>query len=163
MVGTYLVGRLQTREKYDENNKVQGAVVETKTPWPTSEPTLQPTTRAVRDIPVPSVAPERNKVQWTSTEGIVDGTYFCFEDKVNEMTKLENTIKMKEAVADSCGMGFEFDAKDCSKDCSDQNLSMDDYVECSKACWANSPCLPKHEEVGNLRKELMSKIYEYCP
>jgi len=102
-----------------------------------------------------------NRVQFTSTQGIVDGTYYCYENRVNELTRYEQLIAMKEDSARMCTDSYKPTLNSCVSACN----SSPDFSNCIKPCYdnASNACISKYEETGNLRKEYMKKIYEICP
>lgn len=108
------------------------------------------------------------KVQFISTEGVVDGSYYCYESKVNELTRIENEIKVLEFSADGCNISQGFKNNSCrNEECpiNHPDWSPEWLSTCLENCSAKTvgTCLPKYEEVGNQRKELHRLINKYCP
>jgi hypothetical protein len=135
---------------------------------PTSKPTIKTevkviekkaNTPSLKPSPVPTRMPK--KVEYTTTEGITDGTYYCFEDKVNEISRKEQEIEMQEGIADTCTSIEQSKAKRCSENCTES----EDIAKCVEDCYAvvTEKCLPKHELVGDLREELHKMLGKYCP
>ncbi|MEM3394326.1 MAG: CAP domain-containing protein, partial [Candidatus Methanomethylicia archaeon] len=93
--------------------------------------------------------------------GITKGTFYCYEDKVNELSRLQNDIRIYQAVADSCFLAEKGKAEICSSNCTTEA----DIAGCVNNCWANVTvnCKDKSTKVGDLRKELYYKVREYCP
>ena len=108
-----------------------------------------------------------NKVAFTTTEAIVDGTYYCYENRVNELTRMESDIKILQTTADICNDSSQFEADNCIEiNCKNQGLdfSIDEYSLCLDDCYNNSTdCLSKNEAVGDKRREYMNLIYQVCP
>jgi len=88
--------------------------------------------------------------------GLTKGTFYCFEDKVNELASLQNEIRIKQDLSDMCYRSHENEILSCMNDCGSDD-------SCKHNC--TEPFLQQcgNYDVGNLRKELLSKVYEYCP
>jgi len=139
------------------------AMVITTIPVPTQE--IKPKT-PVKNIPivVSTTVPIRVRVSFTSTEGVANGTYSCFQDRVNELTRYENEIKLKMAAVTTCNTYRSINASNCSSKCAvGEGVTTEQITSCVSACNSANDCLSKAEEVGNLRKEYMGKIKEICP
>ncbi len=94
-------------------------------------------------------------VSYTTTEGITNGTYYCYSDKVNEISRLEQDIKLAEGSADICSQSNQSDYQNCYFACQDDTCRdncVNTYVE---------KC--NHSAIGDMRRDLMNKIYSYCP
>lgn len=142
----------------------QVVVIVTSTPQPTKKirPAQQVKVLAATAAPLPTLVPVRTKVSFTTTEGEVNGTYSCYQDRVNELTRYENDIKIKTEIAKSCQVFEQVQQSNCASKCSVEG-GTSEIVSCVDACYANSECLPKFKKVGDLRMEYMAKLREICP
>ena len=121
----------------------------TSDPFPTSAvvnrevdiPSPSPT-----NTPAPTTVPK--KVEFTTTEAIVDGAYYCYEDRVNELTRYKSLIKVKSVSADSCSDISWSEYEYCMDSCLDGEKT---YDECASSC-PRDDCIDRHNEVGELRK-----------
>ncbi len=97
------------------------------------------------------------KVQYTTKQGITNGTYYCCDDKVNEISRMEQQIQIKESAADICYQSHLGEMNSCMSGCSTGNN--DCYHNCAE------PFLQKcgNYIVGDMRTELMNKLKQYCP
>lgn len=159
IITAFLVGRIQTKSAQPQVESAQ-TTLQTATPTPavTNKPAVQ---KAAPAKPTPT--PERKKVSITLNDGggFTKGTFYCYEDKVNELSNLQNDIRIYQIDADSCNFAEQSKAKDCSSSCSTQP----DIAACVDNCYANAlpACSDKNTKVGDLRKELYNKVQQYCP
>lgn len=108
----------------------------------------------------------RKRVQYTVNQRQFSGTYSCYEDKVNSLSKMEVEIRTLESVADGCQSRREMSAQSCvSYECSNMpNWTPESYKSCSDRCWSNAGnCDDKHQEVGNKLSEYARMLDESCP
>lgn len=110
-------------------------------------------------------AGNKKKVTFTTTEATVDGTYQCYEDRVNELTRMENELKMMGAGAETCSMFKQIEVDKCVNECP---VSGTDWVPewntCMKTCFKKlDECLTKSKAAGDKRKEYMNLISQICP
>jgi hypothetical protein len=157
----YLVGKLQTNSAKPQ---VESAQYTSPTTSPTPTVAIKPAvTRVVTVIPTPTNPPERKKVLINVDDygGLTKGNFYCYEDKVNELADIQNNIRVYQAIADSCNSIRQANASQCASSCPLEG----DIASCVHACYDNaSPdCNEKNTKVGDLRKELYSKVHEYCP
>lgn len=102
------------------------------------------------------------KVQYTTRQAIIDGTYYCYEDKVNEISRYEQSIELKQYEADACNDTVSYEAKNCSSSCT--NSDYDLMSDCINNCYSsNTKCKSLNEEVGNMRRNLYVLLSKYCP
>lgn len=139
---------------------------------PIISPTFTPETNTVPKqviylpTPTPSptpIPPERKKVSTYVDDngGLTKGNFYCYEDKVNELSDIQNQIRINDIVSDSCMESEQSKALQCSSSCSTQP----DIASCVDACYANviPNCNDKNTKSGDLRKELYNKVHQYCP
>jgi hypothetical protein len=137
----------------------------TLTPVPTQVP--QPQVRAVnvqQNTPTFIRLPERKRVSVQLDDGgFVKGNYYCYEDKVNELTYLQNDILNYETIANMCNFTRRNNASVCSEGCS----ATHDYTTiggCIDSCYDNATpnCDEQNTKVGDFRKTMYNKTREYC-
>jgi len=104
---------------------------------------------------------DSRRVSFTTTEAMVNGTYYCYEDRVNELTNMESSIKIKMEIAEWCNLS----AKSVLDSCTDACGSATNYSACTQPCWDTygSTCASKYEEVGDSRRQYMDMISTICP
>lgn len=161
----YLMGRVQTLSYRNEATQVP---LPTQTYSPPASATIAPQVIYKNNpaVVLPTQPVARKRVSYIVTQSgayYKNGTYYCFEDRVNELAQIESKIKACDAKGDSCGYKAETDGKNCTANC--PTADVDAYSACSKSCYDNaySGCVSEGQECGNLRKELVNKIYEICP
>lgn len=113
-----------------------------------------------------SGAISNQKVAYTTHQGIVDGTFYCYSNRVNELARLEQLISAKQGGADVNGDYCRANAKNESDNCSN-NCPSEGGTDCISNCvsTAYNKCQPSSGdyELGDLRRQLQSKIAEICP
>lgn len=148
-----------------------------QTPTPTQLiiPTVQPEklevprTNTIKSAITPTSVPaERRKVQTILTTPLVSGTYYCYEDKVNFLTNLENQIKVVNIEVNNCTGLASGKAQSCtSSKCSgfDILIQFDSYNSCQQRCYddAYKECKEKGDRAANLVNQLIQVKNQYCP
>lgn len=107
----------------------------------------------------------RKKVTFTTTEATVDGAYQCYEDRVNELTRMENELKVMSASAETCSLFKQAEVNKCVGQCPINGSDwVAEWTVCKDTCFQKlDECLSKSKEVGDKRKEYMNLISQICP
>lgn len=164
---TYTAGKANgLKEQQAATIKPSPTVITTTSPIPTPTSTPVKTNYqkpVATPIPTPTPKPERKKVSYTTKEASFNGTYFCYEDRVNELSRQEQTIQVKDAYADSCMAGQQTAYSTCTNN---QCIGMEgDAMPCINNCKATTldTCLSKANDAGSEREKLTRLIREICP
>jgi hypothetical protein len=117
-------------------------VEETPTLIPTNKPVVKknPTVTQTNTVNTP-IPNERKKVQVTFTDATIAGTYYCFEDKVNELMTTQNNLSIARKNGELCISGNTQIYNICSDQCriaGDRCLdlceSSTDVIACGDGC-----------------------------
>lgn len=151
---------------------------------PTSTPvgnTITPTTNQVQSqtssaaknpvpktdpAPVKSTETVRNKVQYKTTSLKNNGTYYCFEDRVNELPPLE--AKAQNAIRDyaQCWADQKEDYQICSNNCYDTTAAnSSDRDQCVNKCGeaTDATCKRSGDAITKYNKQVSDLLKEICP
>jgi len=93
--------------------------------------------------------------------GITKGTFYCYSDKVNYLSDLQNQIRIYQTSADSCNWGAKMETNNCTSICANSDSSSTCISDCVKTAY--SKCNDQNNKVGDLRKKLYSDVHTYCP
>jgi hypothetical protein len=137
-------------------------------PTPIPSSAIAPINQAQVIKSAPVTSPERKKVSVMIDDygGLTKGTYYCYDDKVNQLANLQNQIRMKNISAQGCESLSKTEGTACSNTNCKLNSSSDEDVKafdaCSLKCYsdASAKC---DNGVGDLRRELVSEVQQYCP
>ena len=202
----YLFNKVKTLENLQEQKTTtQNVERVVLTPIPTAKiiispkvPTLAPVIKkeTVESPPLPTSKPpmpiqissslptERKKVPVTLTDPLVAGTYYCYEDKANEIMTTQSNLNLALQTMNICSDGLKFKIDSCSSNCR-QELedcyffdcsSSPDQLACHENCGSQSDvcrnsCMPSGTECGDqygdeidkLRNQLVQQQINYCP
>ena len=103
----------------------------------------------------------QNRVQYTVTNGLQNGTYYCYPNRVNELTQQDQAIKSWQAALDHCKFQQQPTQDSCIAACNGNS----NYSSCIQPCYDSylSVCKSEIESLYNSRKELSNKVHEICP
>jgi hypothetical protein len=103
----------------------------------------------------------QNRVQYIVTNGLQNGTYYCYPDRVNELTQQDQAIKSWQAALDHC----KFQQQPTQDSCIDACNGNSNYSSCIQPCHDSylSVCKSEIDSLYNSRKELSNKVHEICP
>lgn len=103
----------------------------------------------------------QNRVQYTVTNGLQNGTYYCYPDRVNELTRQDQTIKSGQAALDHCKFQQQPTQDACIAACNGNS----NYSACIQPCYDSylSTCKSEIDSLYNARKELSNKVQQICP
>jgi len=165
---------------YGKNQKpawIGGIQTENITPALTPTPTEKPPLRNLRNeqgqstiIPTQLVntpTPLRKLVPVSFSTGWVKGTFYCYEDKANELMSLQNALRMANEMANHCSSQANLKYDQCTKDkCSSISAveQLEEYKKCLDECAkVYDECIEKSKNVGDLENEIFNKKRQYCP
>lgn len=129
----------------------------TSQPQTYTAPVIQPLTYT----PAPTVA-QKVMVNIDDTGGITHGSFYCYADKVNELSNLQNQIRIDDIAATSCDSIAKLkSSNDCISSCSNSS----DFNFCNQQCVNSkfSSCSDVGSKVGNERKQLYTMVQQDCP
>jgi len=189
LLGT--IGVLYAKKQELEKSQREQKSLPTSSPTPVNlvAPTTQPEqpikqkTNIIKDTALPTPSPtERKKVPITLTDPTVAGTYYCYEDKANEIMTTQNNLNLAIKTLEICGTTLSFNIKTCFDDCTQKAQACinncygsGDMLACTYACDApNKTCgdaCPKGTEcsdkylgdIDRLRSQLQQLKASYCP
>jgi hypothetical protein len=95
----------------------------------------------------------------TDYGGITNGTYSCYADKVNDLTNLEEQIKIADAAWSACMSSGQIGTENCPGQCS----SASDPNTCEQQCINNYYATCNSSHVGDLRMQLAKEVSQDCP
>ena len=103
----------------------------------------------------------QNRVQYTVTNGLQNGTYYCYPDRVNELTQQDQAIKSWQSALDHCKFQQQPTQDSCIAACNGNS----NYSACIQPCYDSylSVCKSEIDSLYNSRKELSNKVHEICP
>ena len=105
-----------------------------------------------------------NKVQFNATETSIPGTYYCYENKVNEMVTQQSLTKGARELYETC--------KDSTyneqvfKDCWNSNCEgLPDTNDCADSCYSQAfgECKGYYEDYLGYRSKLDKMRWDNCP
>ena len=160
-ISAFLLGKTTSQQNNEDVGPTTAPVVNSIVPKPTSAPAV--IYKTVSPTATPQPAQKKVSVFIDDYGGITKGNFYCYEDKVNELSNLQNDIRIYEASADSCNAFQRTNASNCSNSCPLGDV--DAITACVNSCWDNAipNCDDKNNKVGDLRKELNNKVHQYCP
>jgi peptidoglycan hydrolase-like protein with peptidoglycan-binding domain len=110
-----------------------------------------------------SVNKDSKKVLVNVTDAAYAGSYYCYEDKANEITRIQNLLNLRYKLAESCFANAKIKLNDCLEKCK----SDPDFYSCSDKCYPESgakECGDSYEnDLTNYRNQLGSMLRQYCP
>lgn len=131
--------------------------------------TVLPATDSVPAVaqaqPVAAPSTDKKRVQYTTAEGVINGTYSCYEDQVNRLSVQEVKIKGLVFTMNNC----EDKARDKEKECTSDCKSSDDVSgvsDCYDKCfdkYMENACEKEAKAVKNERLNLASMVSQICP
>lgn len=153
----YLFGKVQTMSKTgvpSQSSEVRSVSTEV-TPTPTGTPKATTTVKKVLTTPTPT--PERKKVSIYIDDfgGYTKGTFYCYEDKVNELTRIQNDLRIADASTEGCWLKENATLTSCNSKCGG-------LIDCYNGCIAEMEKICGTKP-ADLRKELATKVRQYCP
>lgn len=115
---------------------------------------------------VKSTEATRNKVQYKTTSLKNNGTYYCFEDRVNELPPLE--AKAQNAIRDyaQCWADQKEDYQICLNNCYDStSANSSDRDQCVNKCGeaTDRACKKSGDEITKYNKQISDLLKEICP
>jgi hypothetical protein len=133
------------------------------TPTPTQEKPMEPKVINQQPVNTPALTPEPEikKVSYTTTQASFNGTFYCYENRVNELSRQERNIEVKELESSVCFSSQQILYDQCVNRCINEVQDFDCIGDCKKKTL--DICLPKAEEVGKEREKLNTLIQEICP
>jgi len=175
--------------KNQELQKLQQKQTLSPTPTNLVTPTTQPVkqkTNIIKDtVPPTSISAERKKVAVTLSDSVLSGTFYCYEDKANEIMTTQNNLNLALKTMSICGDTLQFKISTCFNNCSQSsktclnncflNRGESDQIACNNGCLSqNTACgdnCPKGTEcsdkysgdIDRLRNQLIQMKNQYCP
>lgn len=131
--------------------------------------------------PSPTQLQERKKVAVTLSDGALSGTFYCYEDKANEITSIQNLLKMaiqngtncysiKTAELNQCFSNCKYASDSCIFSCktsTDQlncnNTCYSQQNTCTDSCPDGTGCDSITADVSTYRSKLIQLKNSYCP
>jgi hypothetical protein len=184
----YLFGQLQaiSKTKVDQTSgQVEGIKNEMNpSPSPTPTPYQTPKTNTIKQITnqTTPTSIERKKVPVTLSDPYLSGTFYCYEDKANEIMTAQSNLSFLLKGLDMCASTIKSKNSLCFSDCSEkynecsQNCKyQNDVISCLKPCEDQSDACNKNclESAGNCdewvrdiekeRERLRNLKQQYCP
>lgn len=181
----YLYAKNQELERKYEKQTQPFVLEPTITVLPTSTPEPTETNKkpvTIKEQIKPTSVPIERKVPVTLTDPTVAGTYYCYEDKANEIMTTQNNLNLVIKTLEICGTTLSFNIKTCFNDCTQKAQTCinncygsEDILACTHACDApNKACgdaCPKGTEcsdkysgdIDRLRSQLQQQKINYCP
>lgn len=184
LVVGYLFGKTQRIEQKQNvtalPTSIPTIIISTPTPIPAVKQNPAVNKVKVVDTPIP-IPTERKKVAVTLIDPSVAGTYYCYEDKANELMSTQNALKLTLDSYNVCLTTKQMDSQRCLNDCLQSSNA------CSKSCDKSSPdyssctsnCLKQQSSCSdgcinyinscdtsgyeNLRTKLIQSKNNYCP
>jgi len=155
----FLSGLLVSSSKKSDSS-VKSKSIEISTPSPTPTP-LPPAPQVKKEIII-TPTPQKTSTQETKklvpiTIDMMSKTYYCYEDKVNELANLDYLVTISMNVGRGCMDSAGYAQSDCSSNCIEDSCfkkCLEDHENAIQKCIDDSP------DYGN---ELLSKIGQYCP
>jgi len=149
----HLFGRVQTLSEQTKNtqNQVLPAKIELTTN-PTFIPTSKPRVVNKTQPPTPTRSPERKKVTVTITEVGLAGTYYCYENKANELVQKQVALNTLHKTAEFCADNARVKINEC--------VNNNSSADCSSY---GDECVEKFNTVMSAQDELRKLIKSYCP
>jgi hypothetical protein len=158
----YLFGKAQTLSgvKIPQQSPQVEAVMAEVTPVPTTK------TVVIYKTPVPTStqAPERKKVSVyiDDSGGITRGTFYCYEDKVNYLSGLQNKIRLGQLAHETCTANAQLEGKGCSDTNCNSLTDTTEITNCIKKC-VDDAFAKCNSDLGDLRYQLNDDVHKYCP
>ncbi len=135
-----------------------GLVVET------NEPASFDNSQPVVVAPTTSVQNSSPRVVFKATETVITGTYYCYEDKVNQLVTKQALTKTYRELKELC-----YDREDLKKqahECYIAECGTGSWIGCdTQGCFRSiyTECINLEKTYINYRSELENMRWEYCP
>jgi len=181
----YLYAKNRELEKSQPKQTLSPTPTHLVTPTARPEQPVKQKTNIIKNTTAPTTAPipvERKKVAVTLTDPTVAGTYYCYEDKANEIMTTQNNLNLTIKTLNFCSSNLSNEIKWCFDDCTQKAKTCvnncygsEDMLVCTQACDAqNKACgdvCPKGTEcsdkysgdIDGLRKRLQQLKFSNCP
>ena len=180
----YLYAKNQELEKSQQEQTLPPTPANLVTPTAQPEQPVKQKTNIIKDTTLPTPTPlptERKKVAVTLTDVILSGTFYCYEDKANEIMTVQNNISLALKGQDICvfvggqeikscldkcsqasseciaGCKSATDLNSCLSNCSSQNTA------CGDKCPKGDKCNSYLDDIDRLRGQLRQLKNSYCP
>ena len=149
----YLFGKVHTLSNTNVLPAQDTNTIKNTNIVPTNIPTINPTTKTqvIYKSPTPQQTqiPQRKKVNVVIFEIGLAGSYYCYEDKANELTRKEQEIDAQRKLADWCSDDLE----KC------KNPLIAPAIDCPTI----QECTDKTNRIIQLQDEFRGLINSYCP
>ena len=139
----------------------------TPTPMPAQKrvvPTNNPTNTPA---PTPTPQPVVQKVQYTVTQGYTTGNFYCFASSINTLPDLENQVRYRDTMYQSCTKLAQANYQSCTGKCPTPNADeiMTTYITCLEACapLKIGTCNSEYDNLQKAKGNLSDQVHKICP